>query len=43
MLDTLTRKLIDVSQNVRITVEDCGTHEGIEITNITSGNELIKS
>ncbi len=39
----LTRKLIDVSQNVRITEEDCGTHEGIEITNISSGNELIES
>ncbi len=39
----LTRKLIDVSQNVRITVEDCGTHEGIEITDISSGNELIES
>ncbi|QOG12719.1 DNA-directed RNA polymerase subunit beta' [Arcobacter sp. FWKO B] len=39
----LTRKLIDVSQNVRITTEDCGTHEGIEITDIVSGNELIES
>jgi len=39
----LTRKLIDVSQNVRITAEDCGTHEGIEITDITSGNELIET
>jgi len=39
----LTRKLIDVSQNVRITVEDCGTHEGIEINDISSGNELIES
>ena len=39
----LTRKLIDVSQNVKITVEDCGTHEGIEITDITSGNELSES
>jgi len=39
----LTRKLIDVSQNVRITMEDCGTHEGVEITDITSGNELIES
>lgn len=39
----LTRKLIDVSQNVRIMMEDCGTHEGIEITDITSGNELIES
>ncbi len=39
----LTRKLIDVSQNVRITIEDCGTHEGVEITDITSGNELIEA
>ena len=39
----LTRKLIDVSQNVRITIEDCGTHEGVEITDISSGNELIES
>ena len=39
----LTRKLIDVSQNVRISSEDCGTHEGIEITDISSGNELIES
>ncbi|AXH15831.1 DNA-directed RNA polymerase subunit beta' [Malaciobacter mytili LMG 24559] len=39
----LTRKLIDVSQNVRITNEDCGTHEGIEITDLSSGNELIES
>jgi DNA-directed RNA polymerase subunit beta' len=39
----LTRKLIDVSQNVRIAKEDCGTHEGIEITDISSGNDLIES
>jgi DNA-directed RNA polymerase subunit beta' len=39
----LTRKLIDVSQNVRIDLEDCGTHEGIEITDIVNGNELIES
>jgi DNA-directed RNA polymerase subunit beta' len=39
----LTRKLIDVSQNVRIVTEDCGTHEGIEITDIVDGNELIES
>ena len=39
----LTRKLIDVSQNVRITIEDCGTHEGVEITDLSSGNELIES
>ncbi len=39
----LTRKLVDVSQNVRITTKDCGTHEGIDITDITNGNELIES
>jgi DNA-directed RNA polymerase subunit beta' len=39
----LTRKLVDVSQNVRITSADCGTHEGIDITDITNGNELIES
>jgi len=38
----LTRKLIDVSQNVRIDMEDCGTHEGIEISDIVDGNELIE-
>ncbi|MGB3751215.1 MAG: DNA-directed RNA polymerase subunit beta' [Arcobacteraceae bacterium] len=39
----LTRKLVDVSQNVRIDLEDCGTHEGIEITDIVDGNELVES
>ncbi|MGB5867070.1 MAG: DNA-directed RNA polymerase subunit beta' [Arcobacteraceae bacterium] len=39
----LTRKLIDVSQNVRIDLEDCGTHEGIEISDIVDGNELIEA
>ena len=39
----LTRKLIDVSQNVRIDLEDCGTHDGIEITDIIDGNELVEA
>jgi len=39
----LTRKLVDVSQNVRIDLEDCGTHEGIEISDIVNGNELVES
>ena len=38
----LTRKLIDVSQNVKITMEDCGTHEGVDITDIAIGNEMIE-
>ena len=39
----LTRKLIDVSQNVKISIEDCGTHEGVEISDIIEGSELIES
>ncbi len=39
----LTRKLIDVAQNVKVTMEDCGTHEGIEVSDIVVGNELIES
>ncbi|BCD67404.1 DNA-directed RNA polymerase subunit beta' [Nitratiruptor sp. YY09-18] len=39
----LTRKLVDVAQNVKVTIEDCGTHEGVEITEISVGNELIES
>jgi len=38
----LTRKLVDVAQNVKIIEHDCGTHEGIEITDISVGNELIE-
>ncbi len=38
----LTRKLVDVAQNVKVTMEDCGTHEGVEITEISVGNELIE-
>ena len=39
----LTRKLIDVAQNVKVTIHDCGTHEGVEITEITDNGELIES
>lgn len=35
----LTRKLVDVAQNIVITEEDCGTDKGIEITAIKSINE----
>ena len=38
----LTRKLVDVAQNVKIVEHDCGTHEGIEITDITDGNVMIE-
>ncbi len=39
----LTRKLIDVAQNVKVVMHDCGTHEGIEVSDIVVGNELIES
>ncbi len=38
----LTRKLIDVAQNVKVNVEDCGTHEGVEVSDIVVGNEMIE-
>jgi DNA-directed RNA polymerase subunit beta' len=38
----LTRKLVDVAQNVKVVEHDCGTHEGIEITDISIGNEMIE-
>lgn len=39
----LTRRLVDVSQEVIIRQQDCGTHEGIEVYDIKDGNELIES
>lgn len=39
----LTRKLIDVvSQDVKVAIDDCGTHEGVEIADITVGSEIIE-
>ena len=38
----LTRRLVDVSQDVIIREEDCGTHVGIEIFDIKNGNEMIE-
>jgi len=38
----LTRKLIDVAQNVKVSLDDCGTHEGIDVSSIVVGNELIE-
>ncbi len=39
----LTRKLVDVAQNVKIVEHDCHTHEGIEISDIQDQNTLIES
>jgi len=38
----LTRKLIDVAQNVKVIMHDCGTHEGVDVSDINVGNELIE-
>ncbi|MDE6665257.1 MAG: DNA-directed RNA polymerase subunit beta' [Ruminococcus sp.] len=38
----LTRRLVDVSQDVIIREEDCGTNEGIEVYEIKNGNEVVE-
>ena len=38
----LTRRLVDVSQDVIIRESDCGTDEGIEISEIRDGNQIIE-
>ncbi len=38
----LTRRLVDVSQDVIIREHDCGTHNGIEVYSIKEGNEMIE-
>ena len=39
----LTRRLVDVAQDVIVREEDCGTTEGITVQEIRDGNELIES
>ncbi len=38
----LTRRLVDVSQDIIVREEDCGTHEGIIIEDIKDGNQIIE-
>jgi len=38
----LTRRLVDVSQDVIIREHDCGTHQGIEVYDIRDGKEMIE-
>ncbi len=38
----LTRRLVDVSQDVIISQKDCHTHDGIEVYEIRNGNEIIE-
>jgi len=38
----LTRRLVDVSQDVIVRELDCGSEKGIEITDVKSGSEIIE-
>ncbi len=39
----LTRRLVEVSQDIIVREYDCGTSEGVEVTDIKDGNEVIES
>jgi DNA-directed RNA polymerase subunit beta' len=39
----LTRRLVDVSQDVIVREEDCGSTDGFEVAEIKEGNEVIES
>jgi DNA-directed RNA polymerase subunit beta' len=39
----LTRRLVDVAQDVVITEYDCGTMDGIDVSNLVEGGEIIES
>ena len=38
----LTRRLVDVSQDIIVREHDCGTNEGIIIYDIKDGNQIIE-
>jgi len=38
----LTRRLVDVSQDIIVREHDCGTTEGIEVEDIKDGNQIIE-
>ena len=39
----LTRRLVDVSQDIIVREENCHTHDGIELSAIKDGNQVIES
>ena len=39
----LTRRLVDVAQDVTITEEDCGTIQGLEISALKEGEDVIEA
>ena len=38
----LTRRLVDVSQDIIVREEDCGTQDGIDVYDIKDGNQIIE-
>ena len=38
----LTRRLVDVSQNIIVREEDCGTKDGLEVFTIKDGNQVVE-
>lgn len=36
----LTRRLVDVAQDLVVTEDDCGTHEGILMTPVIEGGDV---
>ncbi|MDE2054955.1 MAG: DNA-directed RNA polymerase subunit beta' [Xanthomonadaceae bacterium] len=38
----LTRRLVDVAQDVVVTEHDCGTHEGLTMTSIVEGGDVVE-
>ena len=38
----LTRRLVDVAQDVVVTEHDCGTHEGLMMTSIVEGGDVVE-
>ena len=38
----LTRRLVDVSQDIIVREHDCGTTKGIELTDIKDGNQIVE-
>ncbi len=39
----LTRRLVDISHEVIVNAEDCGTHEGIEVAELVSDGNVIET
>ena len=38
----LTRRLVDVAQDVIIVQEDCGTHDGVDVSSLIEGGDVVE-